>query len=125
MDTSALGNSFRSLNFHSKNTNWTNINEEFSKINWENVIKSDDLDQSYDDLCRIILDICKNNVPKKKAISKPRIPRDRRILMKMRLNLKKQLVRSRGRRKLQILEKLEVIQQKISESHQNEWDPKY
>ena len=115
-----FGNSFRTLNFYSENVNWVAINEELSKISWNTVIKSANMDLGYSELCKILFDICKNNAPKKKKITKSRIPRDRRILMKQRLSLKKRLVRSYGRRKSEILRNLESIQLQIAESHKKE-----
>ena len=115
-----FGNSFRTLNFYSENVNWIAINEELSKISWNTVIKSVNMDLGYSELCKILFDICKNNVPKKKNRAKSRIPRDRRILMKQRSSLKKRLVRSYGRRKSEILSNLEEIQHQIAESHKKE-----
>ena len=113
-------NSFRALNFHSEKVNWDRINEELSKIHWDNIVKAEDIDLDYDELCTTLLNICKKIVPKKKILTKPHIPRDRKILLKTQLSLKKRLVRSHGRRKTEIIGKLEQVHHKIAESHQKQ-----
>ena len=120
VQTNTDENSFRTLNFHSEKVNWAKINEELSKISWNNVINSEDIDKDNEELCKVLFDICKKYVPKKKLFSKSQIPRDRKILMKTRLSLNKRLVRSYGRNKLEIQRKLDLIQQKIAESLQKE-----
>ena len=77
---SALDN----LNFFSNDIDWELISVQFEDINWTRVLEALSPQEQLNLIMEKIVDICKANIPLKKSARscKPKIPRDRRILMR-------------------------------------------
>ena len=114
---------FDNLNFFSEDVKWNEIQREFSEVDWTEEL--DDLDppnmvERFGEIC---LHICKTRVPERTNINRKRsqIPRTRRILMRRRCKVNKQLtlVRSQTRR-TKLEEEARDIEKKLQESHKQE-----
>ena len=82
----AKSSQFDYLNFHSNDIKWDTIAKELNDIDWPSLL----LDQQPDNMIEIITNriytVCEKHVPTRKSTrsGKPKIPRDRRILMRKR-----------------------------------------
>jgi len=87
-------NAFDGLNFFSEDIDWAKITEELSTINWENEFHNMQPDDKIQHLIKKCEYICTKHVPQKRPPNtsrKSKIPRDRRILMRRRRKVTKQL----------------------------------
>ena len=108
--------SLRGLNFFSVKTDWTKINQELKDANYEDVYNETGIDDRFEKLNQIILDICKKYVPKCKGKKKAKhqIPLDRRTLMKKRKKLEDKLAISWSRETIEDTKaSLEDIERKL------------
>ena len=115
--------SFRGLNFFHKNINWDNLNREINEIDWENRFSNNSVDANFSTFHSEILRIAKRHVPKKKTQNRnrPKIPDDRRALMRKRAKLNQKMVRSRNQSQKARLEQLIAnIENALRLSHQRE-----
>ena len=85
---------FNTLNFFSEDINWTELNEEFSILDWSNLFK----DSSADDMLEVFYNttykICQKYVPSRKKVTflkNSKVQRYRNSLTKRRRKLKKRL----------------------------------
>ena len=113
---SALDN----LNFFSNDIDWEVISAQFEDIDWSQVLEGLSPQDQLNLLMKKIVDICKANIPLKKSArsGKPKIPRDRRILMRKRKKISVQLefqLSDARRKKLQ--RKLVDIELSLQKSH--------
>ena len=83
------------LDFWSKRIIWSELRAEFASYNWMEFLEKTDPDELYNQLCNIILKICRKKVPIKRAFNKKDIPRDRKVLMRKRGKLHKRLLTAR------------------------------
>ena len=68
-------------------------------------------------LC-IVTEVCEKFVPKKSGKKCPQIPRDRRVFMRKRCNVRKQLRKTSDlQRIVQLRNKIEMIESELIESH--------
>lgn len=81
--------SFASLNFRHKNTDWNAINEDISNINWTDLLENKSSEDIYELILTKLLDISKTHTPTRQNFATRDIPRDRKILMRKRTRLKK------------------------------------
>ena len=114
------GTGFRSLNFFHETVNWDQINNDLINVNWNDIFLSESINELYQRFCAVLLETCKKYVPPRKIFAKrAKIPRDRRILMKKRLKLRKKLI-SNPRNPQRINNELEQIEEQIALSHRAE-----
>ena len=115
-------NSFRGLNFHHKNLNWEELENEINGINWENAFTGGSAERNFEFFCGKLLEICQKHVPKKKNRRKQTyiIPRDRKILMKKRSRILKKISRCQESQRGRLQQCLENINLSIIQSHDKE-----
>ena len=118
-----FSNVLDSLNFFSTDVDWIAINEELSKVPWDtNFAGLDPVGKlnSFLDTCECIMT---RFVPKKKTSNVTRrnnIPRDRRILMRRRRKVVKQLSKHpTGNTNLRLNQELIAIELKLQDSYRN------
>ena len=110
------------LNFFSNDINWEHISDLFKEIDWTLILSG----LTPEKQLAIVLDkiclICRENIPLRKSnrTCKPKIPRDRRILMRKRKKISDQLKLnvSNGRR-MKLQRKLVDIEISLQNSHLN------
>ena len=111
-------NKFDNFNFHSDKINWENIKKDLQNIDWRAILSPiSDQDKQYNAfLDKCINVITENHVPSRmsKKSTKIIIPRDRRVLMRKRLKLKKRKPTQK------IHQKLIDIELELQESYSNE-----
>ena len=112
--------SFRSLNFHDNTVNWEKISGSIQNIDWISKFAGKSGSQIYDIFMQLLYEICSNEVPKKMRKSKARIPRDRRILMRRRCRLRKELLNCSVYQRNKIEQKIEKIENELLISHETE-----
>ena len=84
-----LSSPLDALNFHSNDIQWPMITEEFGKVNWHESMVNLSPENKLKFLMDKIHEICLKYIPKRKSqfrTGKPKIPRERRILMRKRLH---------------------------------------
>ena len=107
------------LNFWSPNIDWPAIKGELSTCNWAEVLNSPDVDDIAATMLKQIEKTCLKFVPPKVDKKRSIIPRDRRILMGKRKNLRTKLLGTRDPRTLSSIENsLEEIDRKLVDSHE-------
>ena len=112
---------FNSLNFHHMNVEWNKLNQELLELRWEEEFQSENVSENLEKLNKHLLRICAKYVPKKGEFKrKSKIPRDRRIIMRKRARMSKQIICANARRKSKLEKKLEVLEFKLIESHKKE-----
>ena len=110
------------LNFFSNDIQWDVIMNEFNDVDWKTLL----LDQSPENQLAIIMgiicEVCEKHIPQRKSLNKsgkPKIPRDRRILMRKRKKINEQLKLSLSDARRQKLDrKLINIEILLQQSHQ-------
>ena len=112
------------MTIFSNDIDWELICQQLDTINWNELLLDHPPDAQLDIIMKKFYDICKANVPLRKSANrtgKPKIPRERRILMRKRKKvsdqLKLQLSEAR-RKKLQ--RKLVDIEVSLQKSHQTD-----
>ena len=114
---------FDKVNLHSDETNWTEIKSGLEQIDWTQTFDSKSVSEMLDLLCRKCEYLAESNAPEKsrRRHQTSRIPRHRRILMKKRTRLRKQLKPGmRPQRRKAVEEKLYDIERKLQESYRNQ-----
>ena len=118
--TSAI---FDTLNFFSEDVKWNELNEDISRVDWNEVFQSLDPSAMFDKLIETCSELSKKHVPQRslKKKSRSRIPRSRRILMRRRSKVNKQLASSISEaRRTKLIAETCVIEKKLQESYRNE-----
>ena len=101
---------FANLNFNHNRIDWAKLNQELQIINWEEQLESKSEDDTLSLIYEKLLTACKKYIPKKgELVRKSIIPRDRRILMRNRANVNKQLRKGNLNRRATLTRKLENI----------------
>ena len=118
-------NSLRSLNFFDKNINWERINQEIANIKWEERFSGFDINENFEYFCSELLRISSKYVPKKKTTKerKPKIPRDRHLLIRKRRTMNKRMYQNKNHSRNRIERfKLSIasIEQQLKVSYDNE-----
>ena len=111
------------LNFLSNDIDWEAIAKQFKAIDWELILSGLAPEQQLNVVMEKIHSICKSNIPLRKTLTKtgkPKIPRDRRILMRKRKKIFEQLkldISDARRKKLN--RKLVDIEVSLQKSHRS------
>ena len=112
---------FAGLNFHHKRIDWAELNQDLQLVNWKEELDGKTDNEMLSLIYENLLCSCQKFIPRKgELIRKSIIPRDRRILMRNRANMNKQMSKARGTKKLTLIKKLEVVEYKLLESHKKE-----
>ncbi|KAK3884903.1 hypothetical protein Pcinc_010877 [Petrolisthes cinctipes] len=123
-DTPPSHNRFSALNFDSEAVNWSDFHTALTNKNWDHILSDKDPNAMLDTMLNTILSECQFYVPKRRKPALARhltIPRDRKILMRKRSSLLKQLDNARGEeRKLALSIKIANIESKLKESHEHQ-----
>ena len=110
------------LNFFSNDIDWELISKQFKDIDWRVVLSGASPDEQLAIIMEKIHNICKANIPLRKSANKsgkPKIPRDRRILMRKRKKLSDKLKLTLSeQRKSKLQRKLVDIEISLQQSHQ-------
>ena len=111
------------LNFFSNDINWDKINEELNSFDWPTELSNLSPDDMLQKFLHIIESVCNKYVPLRKSAYKsgqPKIPRDRRILMRKRRKIILKLESSLSpTTKVKLERKLTNIELALQKSHQN------
>ena len=114
--------SFRGLNFRHEKIKWDNLRNDISKTDWEAAFNNCSVEENFTFFCSEMLKICLRHVPLKNNRSDRNhvIPRDRKILMKKRSNVRKRISKCRPWKKAQLKQCLDNIETSIVQSHDEE-----
>ena len=113
----------RSLNFYRETINWDLINNKFLHFDWDGAFMNLSTDEILRVLQQIILTISQEYVPMKRKHTKQArtIPRDRRLLMKKRTKITRQLSRATGPgTRERLMARLAELEKDLAESHRAE-----
>ena len=110
--TMQIQSGLRTLNFHSADVDWTQINQAFTEVSWAEIFYQKSESEIYDQMCSEIYRICCKYIPAR-LIKRSEIPRDRRVLMRKRRNLRAKLLRCNERLNPFILNCITDIENKI------------
>ena len=127
-DCVARGNdekdSLHQLNFFDNKIEWEEIKEKLSKVQWIQILKGLNPTEIYCLILKSLIGICLENIPRKKIKKKSRIPKDRKLLMRKKCNMKKKYKSSFDEHKNSILKEIETIEEKLKLSHKMEAEKK-
>jgi len=115
----SFSNAFQTLNFFSDDVNWEELENSFQQIDWSSEFENKDLDNNYNHFVTTCENIAKLHVPLKRSVfkRKSKIPRDRRILMRRRTKINKQLQKHQPpSKRQQLVRELVDIELKFQES---------
>ena len=115
---------FDELNFHSEEINWSSIESDLSEVNWETEFEGMNPAEMMNFLTESCARISKDHVPKRKISTDRKhstIPRDRRILMRRRCKVNKQLCSTQSENvKTRLRTEARDIEIKLQRSYKNE-----
>ena len=119
-EDSSNSSPLRKLNFHNNDINWDEINEIFEDMPWQEMAELNTVDEMLSFLMEKIILVSTANIPLRRTNSDRNkgIPRDRKVLMRNRRNVRKKLVSDSANPRH--LDKLKCIENKITESHKLE-----
>ena len=116
--------SLHQLNFFHNKIEWEEIKEKLSKVQWIQILKGLNPTEIYCQILKSLTGICLENIPRKKIKKKSRIPKDRKLLMRKKCNMKKKYKSSFDEHKNSILKEIETIEEKLKLSHKMEAEKK-
>ena len=116
---------FDKLNFFSEDVKWDDIIKELSEILWVDELKSLEPSQVLNKIVELCLKVCQKHVPERTSTTTDRkvsrIPRVRRILMRRRCKVNKQLSTVRSEpRKSKLENEAREIEKKLQQSYNEE-----
>ena len=110
-----------SLNFFDRKVDWDHLNEELMKIDWDRKFENLDVSEMLTIFIESLYEECTKHVPLKGSHKgRSHIPRDRRVLMRNRANINRNLRVANHRRRNKLIKQLELIEFKLLDSHKNE-----
>ena len=115
--------SFFDLNFFSDDIDWTGLNATLEDYNWSLDFKGLNPNDMFNKFLSICLSVETEYVPQRRRPRKSgcRIPRHRRVLMRTRRRINRQLTRTQsGPRRQALIKKLVKIENDLKESHRNQ-----
>ena len=108
------------LNFFSNDIDWNEVSSAFNSINWNSTLKDLSPEEQLTTVMDEIHKVCEKYIPQRKSqlrSGKPKIPRDRRILMRKRKKINNQLkLKISDQRRLKLNKKLVNIEISLQES---------
>ena len=116
---------FDELNFFSEDVNWESLEEDLSEVNWMEDFHDLDPSQMLKKMVEVCADISKQHVPLRKTTDtsqkRSRIPRTRRILMRRRCKVNKQICTTNSQsRRDKLIAEARSIEVKLQDSYRNE-----
>ena len=118
-----IGSVFDKLNFFSENVDWEKLEEDLANVSWRDKFLDKTPPEMMAELMETCADISQKHVPHRKTARKKHsnIPRNRRILMRRRCKVNKQLCSvTNEHRKEKLLTESRDIEKKLQESYRNE-----
>ncbi|XP_068217840.1 uncharacterized protein [Palaemon carinicauda] len=125
MATPTEKNPFSKLNFFNSQVNWDLLNAQLQCTDWESEPHVDNPEVMLNDFLKTILRACEGNVPTGKlpATRRSHIPRDRKVLMRRRANLNRQMQTTKSdTRKNSLQAKISHIENELKDSHEKQRD---
>lgn len=114
---------FNKLNYFSESVHWENLKQDLSEVDWVHRMDNCDPVAQYETIITTCLDLSRKHVPLRNKRSKLNIPRDRKILMRKRNNLRKKLQHTTSvRTRAQIENKINIIEDDLKKSIEMEND---
>ena len=113
-------NGIQSLNFTDNQIDWTGLGYTLSAIDWDMLFQDKTPAEIYELILEKLCQIRPLFIPKKKPGFKCSIPRDRKILMRKRLNLRKKSANFKGLNYHRITQQLVKIEEQLKSSHLQE-----
>ena len=117
---------FDQLNFFDENTKWVEMSRELENINWALLFEDKSVENSLELFIKTCEEVAIRFTPPKVSQqraqgSRPKIPRDRRILMRKRIRLRKQYNNTINvSRKASIRMRLAEIERKLQDSYKSQ-----
>ena len=121
--TAPRSSPFSEYNFFSEEIKWEELDQCFSRVDWEQVMGSVNTEDMLQTLLDKLVETCQPRIPARRHREDncSNIPRDRRILMRKRATLNKQLIKANtNSRKSKITTKIMSIEQQLKQSHINQ-----
>ena len=116
----SFSNVFETLNFFSDDVDWKELEHALQQVNWSSEFEGKDPTQKYNHFISICENTAQIHVPLKRSAAprKSKIPRDRRILMRRRTKINKQLNKAQPpSKRQQLISELVDIELKFQESY--------
>ena len=119
--TRSFSNIFDSLNFFSEDVNWEELESSLQQVDWPSEFVDKNPDEQFNHFVATCENIAQLHVPLKRSTApkrKSKIPRDRRILMRRRTKINKQLAKHQPpSKRQQLINELVDIELKFQESY--------
>ena len=113
-------NGFKMLNFNGRDVDWKTLNEKLTEVEWKKELENRSTHEIHQFLLQTLLKSCLDIVPRRTERRKSIIPRERRILMRRRGKLRKQILYCNSRSTVKLSEEILKIEHKIQDSHISE-----
>ena len=110
---------FRRLNFHSEKVPWTRIGLILSKFDWEAIFEGRNVEECTYIFLEIIKMICLEMIPRKNKTSKSKIPRERKMLNRIKM-LKRKKHRANNMKNKRKIEENIIETEKILAKKRNQ-----
>ena len=120
---SHVGGGFDDLNFFSDNADWNGLAHELGALDWSQILTEKEPNDMMNSFVQSCVESSKKFIPKKSAAKKKQnsIPRNRRILMRRRTKVVKQLSATKSQtRKIKLEEENKEIERKLQQSYRQE-----
>ena len=115
---------FDDLNLFSEDINWNNINQQFHEMDWHTKFRDLNVHEMYTVIIQTCESVLAENAPRKasrRTLKRRFVPRARRVLMRKRNKLRKQLAQTINFAKLNSIKgKLTNIERKLQDSYSAE-----
>lgn len=114
---------FDGLNFMSEDVDWDSLDKELSEVDWNSAFQDLDPGQMFDSFVQTCSHISQKHAPKRKVKTRKisKIPRPRRILMRRRTKVNRQLVATTSdAKKIKLAAEAKEIEKKLQESYRND-----
>ncbi|XP_068215775.1 uncharacterized protein [Palaemon carinicauda] len=125
MATPTEKNPFSKINFFSSQVNWDLLNAQLQCTDWVSELHVGNPEVMLNDFLQTILRACEGNVPTRKlpATRRSQIPRDRKVIMRLRANLNRQMQTTKSAtRKNSLQAKISHIENELEDSHEKQRD---
>ena len=115
---------FSDYNFFSDDINWSSVEEELYKVDWDHKFKDSNVTDKFAVFSESCLDVVKKLIPKRKLKNKNslhNIPKERRCLMQRRCRVEKRMLSGSSRRKNnKFFSELAEIEKQLQKSYHDE-----
>ena len=116
-----ISSEFNELNFNHENIDWEKVDSELSQIDWPLKLVGSDPSAMLETMSREMLAVSVKYVPANRSrVRKSIIPRERRIIMRKRTRINKQIQRATGEKRNSLCKQLDLLEFKLYESHKRD-----